>query len=110
MTWHRDLQGDWILGSFVMEEKTRAFRLEKESGELILDDLVGGAPKREYTTEEKTQAEAMLKLACDKPVRQVRVGEYLCHTCGKWIKAGGGQWSLGLCFSCSMDRDSDRWD
>ena len=106
MTWYKDLDGEWVVGSLINHAGITPFRLNTESGEVILGEHVGGVPVCSYSAEEKLQIEKQLRAGCDTPVLEVRVHQYLCHHCNKWIEAGP-KWSLGLCLSCSMDRDSD---
>jgi hypothetical protein len=109
MSWSKELQGDWVVGSLVTPDGKRPFRLKVESAELVLDDMVGGMEPCAYSSEERTRLEDLVRMTADLVVTEVRLGQYFCHTCKRWVAADCNHWSLGLCLSCSMDRDSDRW-
>jgi hypothetical protein len=38
---------------------------------------------------------------------EIRIGEYFCSACEAWVAASRNNWSVGICFSCSFDRDSE---
>jgi len=107
MVWFRELEGRWAYGTVVPAPRT--FLMNVDTGEVTFDDHVAGAPQSSLSVGEKDALEAQVRQALAFPVAEVRIGQYRCHTCGRWVAADSNQWSHGLCLSCSMDRDSDRW-
>ena len=109
MSWSNELQGDWVVGSLVTPDGVRAFRLQVETAQLVLDDMVGGMEPSTFSSEERALLEDLLRLTAEFEITEVHLGQYFCHTCKRFVAADRTRWSLGLCLSCSMDRDSDRW-
>lgn len=133
MSWFKDLEGDCVVGSIVPSPVP--FVYDRSTGTLILGEQVGGGPDRLPSPEEaeavaaavaealrrggsSTGAAAERSLPSDgaaqgpsatMAVDAVRVGEYRCGVCGEWVPVTPSRWSYGICLSCSLDRDSDRW-
>jgi hypothetical protein len=105
----RDLEGRFVFGTLVFADGSRPFLFDLDSGELAYDDHVTGAPSRTLGWLEKRRLTRQLRKAVGPEAMAVRIGEYLCRECNRWVAADGSHWSAGICLSCSMDRDSDRF-
>jgi hypothetical protein len=99
-----------ITGSLVTEEAAHPFILYFTDGSLLLDEYEPQAALPNLSEAERTRLENLLRGRLDFPIQEIRFGEYRCTVCGEWVPALRSQWSLSICLSCSLDRDSELWE
>lgn len=94
-----------------MSEGPKPFCYFPEDGRVEVGKFHGCGPKQAtLPDDERRRVEEAVRRALGDSSLEVRVGEYHCRDCGKWIDLEKGQWSAGMCLSCSMDRASDIFD
>ena len=101
-----------VVGSVITPSGTKPFTLDLETGDIELGSFVKPeAAQAAFSDFEKSGVRTYVVEHLDIEVNEVRVGEYLCYQCQRWIDVTRrGRWSISMCMSCSLDRASDLWD
>lgn len=99
-----------IVGSVRIESDIQPFSYSPEDNTLVLDKYEMNPLSAALSEEEKQKIRDKITGSIGCLPDEVRFGEYFCSECREWIELDGNQWSLGVCLSCSMDRDSDMAD
>jgi hypothetical protein len=98
------------VGSLVTPQGARPFRLDIPADRLQLDEYDPQPAVADLTSSQTTHLEGTVRRLAGMPIDQVRFGVYFCGVCGEWVAATKTAWSLYICLSCSLDRDSELWE
>jgi hypothetical protein len=102
--------GEFIVGSLVTPEGARPFAMHLPTGVVELNVYDPQAAVLELDAVQRRQIEERLRAVLEFPVQEIRLEEYRCGVCGEWVQATRAAWSLSICLSCSLDRDSELWE
>ena len=98
------------MGSLVTPQGARPFRLDIPGERLLLDEYDPQPAVFELTASQAAHLEGTVRRLAGIPIDEVRFGVYFCGVCGEWVAATKSAWSLSICLSCSLDRDSELWE
>ncbi len=97
-----------VVGSVIIGDGPRPFVLHVQSGQFDLGSYA--RPDAAQQSLSVIQLQRFAQLVQERAgvgFAQVRIGDYFCTHCRQWVAATPEQWSLSMCLSCSMDRDSE---
>ena len=74
-------------------------------GRLVQVSALNAGKGKSHYLRSKGEAEERIRAATDLALSEIHLDAYHCRECERWVPLS--QWSMTLCLSCSMDRDSD---
>jgi len=99
-----------LVGSLVTPQGARPFRLDMPAERLQLDEYEPQPAVAGLAGNQAAFLERTIRRLAGIPIDEVRLGVYFCNVCGEWVAATKSAWSLSICLSCSLDRDSELWE
>lgn len=99
-----------IPGSIIAEHGIAPFLFDSESGELEIGCQTWERAKAISEEQASFLRKKIMEKAASQNIIEIKFGEFYCDSCKSWCRATSGEWSLGMCLSCSMDRDSECYE
>ncbi|MCA9056888.1 MAG: hypothetical protein KDA85_00255 [Planctomycetaceae bacterium] len=102
-----------IAGSIIVAGRPRPFLMHCTDQRLEVGRYIR-SPEADDAQQDLTQAEREIWIvricqAAKEPVEEVRIGEYYCPECRRWIPLLQEPWSEEMCLNCSFERDAERF-
>jgi hypothetical protein len=99
-----------IVGSLSADDRTRPFVFFPAEDRILLDAYEPQARLAALDDVDAAALEARILALANAAGGRVRLGEYYCYVCHRWVPSTRDQWSVGICLSCSLDRGSELAD
>lgn len=94
-----------IVGSLMVDGRIQPFVLDVTSGKVSVGEFVQPAPEQAGLPVLQQQRFAQLIAeGASVGFSQVRMGQYYCTSCGRWVDVTKEPWSRTTCLSCALSR------